>query len=187
VSWIRVLGIFGCICLVLATGPSASAHTGYESSEPGRNEAVPEPPERVTVRFDREVDANSSTLRVLGPDGADITDGDTQPDPGDPGGQSLVVALQDDLPDGVYTVEWTVVDAEDGDATDDSFTFAVGEAATFASPSVPVVTAPTGTVEPANDDDDDSGIGRGSLILGLVAIVVALAVVATVGGRRLWR
>jgi copper transport protein len=185
VSWIRLLGIFALVAGALAAGPTASAHTGYESSEPDRNEVVPEPPERVTVRFDREVDASSSTLRVLGPDGADVTEGDSGPGVADPGGVSLTVRLQDDLPDGVYTVEWTVVDAEDGDATDDSFTFAVGEAAAFASPSVPAVSARTGAAEPAGDDD--SGIGRGPLILGLVAVVVALAVVATVGGRRLWR
>ena len=103
--------------------------------------------------------------------------------------------LPPDAGEGNYTVSWTVVevDADEDHAVNGEFSFTVDSSAPpVESPTVAVV-APTGTQEPIDDasttipdsdDSDDSGIGRGALIVGGVTILVALAVVATVGRRR---
>jgi methionine-rich copper-binding protein CopC len=192
------------VSLLMMTTMLAGAHAELESSEPAEGATVP-PPERVTTTFSQEVAQEGSTLIVRGPDGEQVDAGDGGLDLDNLDRNVLAVSLPPDIPDGEYTVEWTTVSVEDDDTVSGSFTFTVDanaqppapapdtngtETADDAGEGTPAVVAPTGTLEPVGDvadDNDDGGIGRGTLIVGGVAIAVALAVVASIGRRRWWR
>lgn len=179
--------------LALTTTP-ARAHEEPAASEPEAGSTVA-PPQRVLVRFPGELQLEGSTLEVLGPDGDRVDSGGGGLDLTNADRNTLVTSLPPDLPAGEYTVNWTAVSAGDGDTTGGTFSFTVDPdappaAAQAASPTANAeLVAPEGTVEPAedvalSDTDDDGGLGRGTLIVGALAIVVAVAVVATVGRRR---
>jgi methionine-rich copper-binding protein CopC len=171
----------------------ALAHATLELGVPAPGGSVHAVPERVTARFSQEVDPDGSQLLVAAPDGSAADTGDGGADLHDPDRQSLAATLKPNLPSGVYTVSWLTKSAVDGDVQSGSYTFTVdpnapetAAASPVASPSAPVI-APTPTQRATaalgtNPSDDNGGLGRGALIVGALAIVVALSVVASVGG-----
>lgn len=177
------------MALVLAlAAATATAHEDPAESDPADGSVVRTPPEQVTVTFPGELDANGSSITVVGPDGKDITAESAGVDLDNPDRNTLVASLTGDLPDGEYTVEWVALSLADSHETSGDFSFTVDANAPEAAS--PVVVAPRATTTPIATEDiagrDDSGVSRGALIVGAVAVVVALAVVASVGSRR-WR
>lgn len=120
------------------------AHADYERSEPAADAVVAAAPEQVRVWFTQELfrREGENRLEVYGPDGermdlddAAIADDDRT---------LMTVSLSPDLPDGVYTVRWHTLSAEDGHPGDGEFSFTVGESD---SPTVEA-TAATETEDP---------------------------------------
>ena len=181
---------FVCGFALVAFGSveTSLAHEETITSNPATDSTIPRPPEQVTVTFTGEVEAEGSSIQVLGPDGETVGDGGTL-DLNNADRNTLVASLPEGLGPGEYTVEWEAVDAEDGDEFAGSFTFTFDPDA--AEQVSPVIDQPEGTSEAVEttdvDADDDGGLGRGALIVGGVAIAVALIVVATLGRRAFWR
>lgn len=128
---------------VLATG-QAAAHAEIDRSNPEADATVTGSPEQVEIWFSQEVGEGSS-IQVVNAAGASATAGDAQLDLFDPDRKHMTVELAPNLPDGVYTVTWTSVSAEDGDTETGSFTFTVtGSGTPVASP----VASPAGSPSP---------------------------------------
>lgn len=188
VTQFRWLVVAMALVLALAAA-TAVAHEDPAESVPADGSVVRTPPQEVTITFPGELDAEGSSIKVVGPDGQDITADNAGVNLDNPDRNTLVAPLTGDLPDGEYTVEWVALSLADGHETSGDFSFTVDPNAP--EEASPVVAAPESTTTPIPIDDvvedDDSGISRGALILGGVAVVVAVAVVASVGRRRWWR
>jgi methionine-rich copper-binding protein CopC len=180
--------------LLVAT---AFSHAGYDSSDPGRNEIVPEAPERVDVFFKQDVVKREGAfyVRVFDEIEAQVSDGDGVVD--DDNRRHISTELPADLGPGKYIVEWMTTSDEDGEADDGAFCFYVGveptadqeaECAAFDEDVPPAATepaaeptdtadAPTPTVAAPSDGDGSSA----GLIVGIIVAVVVVAAVV-IGG-----
>lgn len=175
--------------LALAATATAGAHGNLVSADPRPGSTLPVAPERVSARFTEEVDPDGSSMHVRGPDDDIVDLGDGQADLNDPDRTSMTVTLQADLTPGTYTVQWLTVSAEDGHTEAGSFTFTLDpDAPAVDTPVVAALTAtqtplPAGNVAGSNNENDSNG----ALIVGIVAVLVTLIVVAAVARRRLSR
>lgn len=106
---------------MMATGSAANAHANYARSDPAPNARLAAAPPRVVVGFAQKIVIASSGLALIAGDGRTVTD--TSQPTADP--SELVLPLPS-LGDGVYTVAWWNVSAEDGDAAKGYFAFTVG-------------------------------------------------------------
>src|ERR671918_473825 len=101
-------------------------------SEPPRSGNLEEPPARVEVFLSEPVDERYSEVKVVGPNGNQIDNKDTQHFEGDQ--STLVVTLPDEgLENGVYTVSTKMLSQIDGHVTDDAFVFGIGEGISVSS------------------------------------------------------
>jgi methionine-rich copper-binding protein CopC len=183
--WLATLAALAVALLLVSS--VALAHGDLESANPAPDSTVTGAPERVTARFTEELDPEGSRMLVFDADDQAVDLGDGGPDLTDPDRTSMTVGLQPDLGDGVYRVEWVTQSAEDGHTEEGSFTFTVDSTATESA--TPQVVAPATTPEPlpVADVEDDGLFDRGTLIIGLLGVLVAVAVVAMLGRRRWWR
>lgn len=122
--------------ITIGAGGAAAAHANYLRSDPAPNAHLDTPPARVLVGFSEKVKVASSGLTVLDAAGHELA-AQAQPT-ADP--TELVLPLPA-LSDGVYTVAWQTVSAEDGDAAKGYFAFEVGR--TFTTTAPPVTQATT--------------------------------------------
>ncbi len=101
----------------------AKAHAELLRSNPPSNAVLDQSPSQVELFFTETLQTGLSTLSVLNSSGRDVDLADVQIDPNDPSHITVSVAT---LPDGVYTVAWSVISKVDGHPTAGSFPFAVG-------------------------------------------------------------
>lgn|GEM_PF-5921631 len=188
------LAIILAVAMSAISAPVVSAHATLVESDPADGSVIPETPDEVRLIFDVEIDPELTTADLLNNSGSVIASGEV--DLNDPDRRSIVIALPEDIPPGEYTATFVVVEADEPEQheVEGEVHFSIDPTATPAATQTVVVSAPEGTVEPESDttaseddDDDDGGIGRGTLIVGGVTILVALAVVASIGRRRFWR
>jgi methionine-rich copper-binding protein CopC len=121
----------------------AEAHSYVLRSEPSAGVSGPHVPGAVRITFSEPPDPGLSTIQVVDAHGKSVTAGSAQPVAGAP--TDLTVALGRNLPNGAYTVNWHVVSALDGHATQGSFAFGVGASADLlgaATSSAPVPAVP---------------------------------------------
>jgi copper transport protein len=109
-----------------------SGHAVPTSSDPAPNATLSEAPHEIVIRFSERVDARASTLEVLDAHGQRVDHGDAAVDPGDPWRYRVGVH---GVVDGVYTVAWRVLSADDGHVTDGAHVFAVGPASAPVTPA----------------------------------------------------
>lgn len=118
---------------VLSAG-RVSAHAELDRSNPEANATVKGSPAQIEIWFTEEI-AEGSKIEVANAAGDKATAGDAKLDLFDPDRKHLTVELKPNLPDGVYTVDWTSISAEDGDTESGTFTFAIeGSGTPVASP-----------------------------------------------------
>lgn len=103
------LAVLICACVTTLAG-TAIAHIELDRSEPAAGAVLETSPAEVFLRFTEAVEEGSFTIRVLGPDGNAVTDGETQS-----GGRAAAVNLARLTDDGVYRVRYRGV-AADGHA-----------------------------------------------------------------------
>lgn len=181
------------LAIAMLSVQTADAQATLVASEPPADSVIPATPDDVRVTFDTELDTELSRIEMVNATGSTIADGGVDLD--DPDRASLTIDLPDDVPPGEYTVTWIVVAAEESAQTEveGEYSFTIDPTATPTSSPTVAIAAPEGTIEPventdATDTDDNDGfLGRGALIVGGVSILVAVAVVATIGRRRYMR
>jgi copper transport protein len=115
--------LLACLAAVLVLPASAGAHAVVEQTQPTRGAALERSPERVTVTFDEPVESSFGALRVFAADGERVDAGEVQR----PSGGAVAVGVEEDLPDGAYTVTYRVVSADSHPVTG-GYVFTVGKA-----------------------------------------------------------
>lgn len=95
-------------CLMLPG--SALAHAVLESASPGRGAVLKQSPAEVTFEFNEPVEASLGAVRVFDTGANEVQTGEIRRI-GD-AGDTIGIALEDDLPDGVYTATYRVVSAD---------------------------------------------------------------------------
>ena len=123
---VKLLGL--ALLLVTIHYPLATAvlaHSDYDRSVPAADEIVLQAPQQVQVWFTQELfrREGQNSLEVYGPDQQRIDLDDAAIDDDDR--KLMAVSLPPDLPDGVYTVRWRNLSADDGDEAHGEFQFTV--------------------------------------------------------------
>ncbi|MGH8879762.1 MAG: copper resistance CopC family protein [Stackebrandtia sp.] len=150
--------------LVLSVSP-AYAHASLIDSDPSDGETLESAPDTVTLEFSEPLDAPSTHLGLVGPDGTEVPTGTPQV-------LDNAATLAVSLPDpGTYTVSYRLV-SQDGHPIDGSISFTTEQASATLPP-------PSPSASPSQSAAD-GGIGWGPVLAiaggALVLIVIAVAV-----------
>ena len=132
------------------------AHADYHRSVPAAGAVVLQAPQQVQVWFTQELfrREGQNSLEVYGPDEQRVDLDDFAIDDDDR--KLMTVSLPPDLANGVYTVRWRSLSADDGDDADGEFQFTIqadeptAEAAPTAAPTAAAVStqpAPTNSAQ----------------------------------------
>jgi copper transport protein len=123
----RLLRLLPALCAALlapiALPAGVSAHAVVDQTQPTRGAALERAPERVAVTFDESVESSFGALRVFAADGERVDVGDVER----PSGEAIAVRVEDDLPEGAYTVTYRVISADAHPVTG-GYVFTVGNA-----------------------------------------------------------
>jgi len=113
----------------------AIGHADYERSEPVADAVLDEAPARVQIWFTQELfrRAGENKIEVYSADGARVDLDDVVIDDDDR--KLATVSLPPTLPDGIYTVRWQSLSAEDGHDGAGEFIFTVGTVGTVGATS----------------------------------------------------
>lgn len=152
--------------LALLAGP-ADAHAWYLRSNPAADARLQRTPAEVRVAFTEPPDPRGSEIQVLATDGRRVDRGAVRATD-EPNG--LAVSLEP-IPDGGYTVAWSVLSTVDGHTTKGSFVFAIGNAPLPAVPDVGPAVRPPSPIELAGRVLSYAGIAL-AIGVGLFGIVV---------------
>jgi copper transport protein len=106
----------------LVVVPTAAAHSILIATEPEQGAVVQEQPKRLLLRFNEPVDTSlGRALQVFDSSGEQVDAGEIlRPAP-----EEVAVEIDQDLPDGTYTVAWRAISA-DSDPIRGAFVFHVG-------------------------------------------------------------
>jgi len=158
--------------LFLTAGPAA-AHAQLRTSDPADGDTLAEAPEELVLEFSEQLDAPSTQVALVAPDGEVVTlpdpviEGDTLTQPG-----VFPVA-------GEYTFSYRIVSA-DGHPVEGSVVFTVE--------SVPEPTAtPEQSSQPTTDSAEAGQPAEGGVSWGVVGLVAAVAAVVIAGALLVWR
>ena len=159
--------------LLLPLAGDVFGHAFVLDSSPKPSETLEKPPAKVEVFLSEPVDDRYSEVKVLGPDGKQIDNKDTQHFDGDQ--STLGVTLPSEgLEDGIYTVSTKMLSQIDGHVTDDAFVFGVGETTSLPSSAGSAQAEQGSTVASAfNELSAPDAIARYPALVGQVVIVGA--------------
>ncbi|MBX2996903.1 MAG: copper resistance protein CopC [Caldilineaceae bacterium] len=117
------------------------AHADYERSDPAAGATLTEAPTQVQIWFTQDLfrRQGENHIEVHAADGTRVDLDDAAI--ADDDRRTMTVSLAPDLPDGIYTVHWRALSADDGHPGEGEFTFAVGDA----------IIAPTENAHAAHD------------------------------------
>ncbi len=123
--------LFLIVLIWIGVSP-VQAHAVLIRSIPAENAALARSPSEVDLYFDEAVEPKLSKLNVLDTDGnvVDLRDGRVDPTDG-----SHMSATLQPLSDGVYTVVWNVISADDGHQSSGSYPSSVGNVSNIANSS----------------------------------------------------
>lgn len=189
--------IAALLVLGIVSAGRVSAHAELDHANPAAGATVQGSPELVEIWFTEEI-ADGSKIEVADASGISVTTGDAKLDLFDPDRKHLTVELKSNLPNGVYTVTWTSISAEDGDTDSDTFTFTIEGSGTptaspVASPSAspasatgtPPATKVSGSLQATQSDTDPNA--NNNRDVGIALAAGALAALFIYGFWRLVR
>ncbi len=174
---LAALLLLAAVCAA-AVPAVAAAHAALESSDPAAGAELATSPDRVVLTFGETPDPSLSLIEIVDANGAPVPGASpVRPVPGDEA--QLQVMLAQQLPRGVYTVNWLGVSAEDGHVESGAFTFGVGEKPGAGSAVVVPLSHESGTTDAAG------ALGRWLLYAGLILMVGAASTSLVVFAGRL--
>lgn len=137
------------------------AHADYERSAPAADEVIAHAPQQVQVWFTQELfrREGKNSLEVYGPDGQRVDLDDDAIDDDDR--KLMTVSLQSDLADGVYTVRWRTLSADDGDDAAGEFRFTLRAGDPTAQADTPTAAAQppqTGAAQPSQAEPESTSV-----------------------------
>lgn len=161
------------LCVLVPGATPAAAHAALTGTDPAEGAVVQEAPEAVSLDFSEAVQLSDDSIRVLDPDGNDVTKGGAAHVDGD--SKTATAALRPGLPDGTFTVVWKTVSA-DSHPISGAFTFSVGK--------------PSKTTVAVSEAGEDNGsakalydTGRYVAYAGFVLLVGGAVFAGVCGGR----
>lgn len=163
----------------LTAMPARAHEVEIQDADPAPGAVLDESPQVVTVVFTEELIDGESSFQVLDRDGNAVDDGDAGLDFNDPEHATLVAHISRPLDDGIYTVSYQVK-VLDGDVTEGSFRFAIGDkyaSQVLATPVSEQRADPASEPAPSLSEDAQQA---SSPILFIVLITVALIIVALI-------
>lgn len=147
VRLLRVVASLAAMLFLLSS--VVFAHADYDESVPAAGETLSKAPQQVQVWFTQEMfrREGQNSLEVYGPDEQRVDLDDAAID--DDNRKLMTVSLQSDLADGVYTVHWRTLSADDGDDADGEFQFTIqaGESEAAETPTAAPSPSATATSE----------------------------------------
>lgn len=111
--------------LVLSRSEFASAHANLADADPAPNSVLDSAPSKITIWFTEPLESSFSAIEVLDAQGSRVDNDDSEVDPSNP--TVMYVTLEDDLPNGTYTVAWRNLSTVDGHTIRGTFFYSVGE------------------------------------------------------------
>jgi putative copper export protein/streptogramin lyase/methionine-rich copper-binding protein CopC len=162
------------VALILFTiADRAFGHAFVLDSNPSPSQLLENPPKRVEVFLSEPVDDRYSKITVIGPDGKQVDEKDTEHIGGDQSTLGVTIS-REGLKDGVYTVSTKMLSQIDGHVTDNAFVFGIG-AETSISTSVASGQAnqPSGTSSPLTQLSVPDAIARYPALAGQVIVLGA--------------
>ncbi|AUH41960.1 copper resistance CopC/CopD family protein [Streptomyces sp. CMB-StM0423] len=161
------------LCVLVPGATPAAAHAALTGTDPAEGSVVQEAPQAVTLDFSEGVQLADDAIRVLDPDGNDVTKGGAAHVDGN--AKTATTALRPGLPDGTFTVVWKTVSA-DSHPISGAFTFSVGK--------------PSKTTVAVSEAGEDNGsakalydTGRYVAYAGFVLLVGGAVFAGVCGGR----
>lgn len=131
------------LMLGIAAAPVFAHGVVVTRTEPEAGAALTSAPGQITAVFNEELNTHLSTIAVVRADGTQVDLKDGGVDLTDPDHASMIVHVPDNLPEAAYIVRWHVV-LDDGDASDGSFSFTVGNAQPVSEQAPSLASAPAG-------------------------------------------
>lgn len=126
--------LFICLAALWLIPGVALAHSKIEVSVPAKDATVNVSPEQIEITFNTKIE-KLSNFKLLNAAGEEVSTEKTQVS-----GSTMSGAVPDELPNGVYTVKWTIIGA-DGHSVEGDYAFTVEAPVT--TPSTEPTTAPT--------------------------------------------
>ncbi|HYF11817.1 MAG TPA: copper resistance protein CopC, partial [Actinomycetota bacterium] len=170
---IAILGVVAVSSWLAGTATGASAHAALERSAPADGTILEEAPAAITLSFTEPTDLSLTTVTIASSAGGEVAT--SAPEHGATP-RVVTVVIEDDLPEGVYTVAWRTVSTTDTHLTASSFSFGVG---------VEPGAVPTGPRTGADTTPSPSALavaGRFSLYVGVVVLLGAAAAALLAAG-----
>ncbi len=165
--------------LLLGTAVSlVSAHAvTLLRSDPANGSILAQSPTEIRAWFGEEVQTGVSTLQVFSAAGQRMDNGDGGVDLNDPDHASMVVTVPP-LPDGAYLVRWYVV-LLDGDASESSFNFYIGDEASAAAANFTPADLEVFYYQAEEDDAAESSLSIWLVAGGILGVGLLVAAVLT--------
>lgn len=139
--------------MTVAFVPAALAHAEIESCTPAIDSTVETAPDKVVCTTSQGMKAEGSKLSVFDAAGAQVDKGDSAVDLTNADRTTIAVSLDvAKVVDGVYTVKWTTLSADDNDEASGEFKFTVGHAMDLTGTATPAATEAGPEVTHPNDD-----------------------------------
>ena len=160
--------LVGLVASALGFAGAAAAHAARIASDPAENAQLTQQPARVNATFNETMQSQFAAMTVIGPDGAQWSDGDVAVD-----GAVIGVAVRAGGPGGTYTVNYRATSA-DGHVVTGSWSYelaAVGASTATATSAAPATTTAAPAAEGASD-----GPPVWPFVVVIAAIVAAGAV-----------
>ena len=145
-AWKGVALVLVFAALVLSRPDSASSHANLADADPAPNSVLDTPPSRITIWFTEPLEPSFSAIEVLDSRGSRLDNDDSAVDPRNP--TVMYVTLQDDLPNGTYTVAWRNLSTVDGHTIRGTFFYSVGEPLSAQASDLPSEPALQSPAEP---------------------------------------
>ena len=161
------------------------AHAKVNKAIPAIGSTVSQAPTTVTVFTLENInpDPNKSNLFIYSPAGDLISQGNAKVSLTNPEEMSIAIKPDSANLNGVYVVQWKTVSALDGDPDQGAFVFTVN-AGVVTTPT-PVATTTTSTTPSTTATSGTSGTPVWvSIVVGVVALLIGLAVGLGLGRRR---
>jgi copper resistance protein C len=118
--------LFATAIALVSLAMRASAHAELESCEPPMGATVKSPPDRIVCTATESMDAKRSWLQVFDSVGARVDTGASQVEVLDRDRRIISVPLDASrLGDGIYTIRWRTLSADDGDEASGEFKLTV--------------------------------------------------------------
>lgn len=156
----RFLCALAVFAIALALPALALGHAELVSSDPPAGGTLTSTPYTLTATFDDELTPDGSSIVIENASGAQVAQGTVSADDA-----HVQIAELPVLPDGVYTVRWTSVSADDAAVERGSYTFTIGAGSSA-----------TATPTPAPDGGATGSSNDVLIAVGLAAIIIVVVV-----------